>query len=276
MNFDSVQVYRGLDVGSAKTPVELRRGIPHHLVDVAEPEEDFTAGTFARTAQTILKEITERGRIPVLVGGTGFYLRSLLEGLSPAPARNIDLRQRLSDVAARRPGALQRFLRRLDKAAAVRIHTNDLQKLIRAIELACTVSSPSPRAALVGFEVTKIGLNPPRSELYERLNARSAAMFDAGLLEETRRLLESGVPANAKTLQSLGYKQAVAVLEGQQTLEEAVVELQTRTRQYAKRQMTWFRKEAGVVWMDGFGDEARIQESAKRVILERIEVRSGY
>jgi len=169
-------------------------------------------------------------------------------------------------VALRRPFALHRFLRRVDSSAAERIHANDRQKLIRAIELAIAVPSPSPREPLKGFRSLKIGLNPERAELYKRLDRRSVAMFEAGLLEETRRAIESGIPPNAKGLQSLGYKQAVAVLEGRSGLAEAIAEVQTRTRQYAKRQMTWFRREREVEWLAGFGDETEVQEAAFRLV----------
>jgi tRNA dimethylallyltransferase len=266
VNFDSVQVYRGLNIGSAKTPMDERRGIPHHLLDVVGPAEDFTAGEFARRAEACLRDIAGRAKLPVLVGGTGFYLRSLLDGLSPAPGRNEALRERLSQLVIRRPFALHRFLRRLDKDAANRIHPNDHQKLIRAIELAITVSSPAPRKSLEGFRTLKIGLNPDRTALYERLNRRSAAMFELGLLEETRTLISAGVAADARGLQSLGYKQAVAILQGRMSLEDAIADVQTKTRQYAKRQMTWFRRERDVEWLNGFGLE--MQTAAISLVLQ--------
>ncbi len=295
INFDSVQVYRGLDIGSAKIPVNERLGIPHHLLDVVSPAEDFTAGVFASLARRCLAEIAARGTLPVFVGGTGFYLRSLLDGLSPAPAGNPELRQRLSQSPA-----LHRFLRRIDAAAAARIHPNDRQKLSRAIELAIAVSSPAPREALEGYRALKIGLNPDRAALYNRLNRRSAAMFEAGLLDETQRLLESGIPtpfeehaqdgrrverpaeraseflsplaarsralSASKGLQSLGYKQAVAVLEGRMSREEAILDVQIKTRQYAKRQMTWFRRETDVHWLGGFGEARETQQGAYALV----------
>jgi tRNA dimethylallyltransferase len=267
VNFDSVQVYRGLDIGSAKTPVAERGGIAHHLIDIAEPEEELTAGSFAALARGCLREIAGRGRLPVLVGGTGFYLRSLLDGLSPAPGRDAELRRRLGEVRGRRPGALHRWLRRFDAAAAARIHANDHQKLMRAIELAAQQTEALPREPLVGFQVLRIGLNPPRVDLYRKINARSTAMFDGGLLEEVRRLLDSGVAADAKGLQTLGYRQAVAVLQGRMSATDAREEVQQKTRQYAKRQMTWFRRE-DVTWLDGFGDELAVQEAAVALIAE--------
>jgi len=261
INFDSVQVYRGLNIGSAKTPPEERKGIPHHLLDVVSVLEDFTAGTFASQARQCLAEIAGRQGLPVLVGGTGFYLRSLLDGLSPAPPRDAALRQRLSGSKA-----LHRFLRRFDPAAAARIHPNDRQKLIRAIELARAVSTPAPREGLEGFRVLKIGLNPERGKLYGRLNRRAEAMFEAGLVEEARALIESGIPATARGLQSLGYKQAVAVMEGRMTRDAAIEEVRAKTRQYAKRQMTWFRRESGVNWLAGFGEELEIERRALSLV----------
>jgi tRNA dimethylallyltransferase len=270
VNFDSVQVFRGLDVGSAKVPEPERRGIPHHLIDVIGPEEELTAGGFSRLARCAITEITARGRLPVLVGGTGLYLRALLDGLSPAPERDEELRKRLTGVAGRRPGALHRFLRARDAEAGRRIHANDLQKLMRAIELTVSGGRPAtetqslPREALTGYSVLKIGLNPDRPALYDRLNRRSERMFAGGLLEETQVLLQSGVPTEAKSLSSLGYRQAVAVLTGRMSVEDAVRECQTKTRQYAKRQMTWFRAERDVRWLQGFGSDPAIQEQAVR------------
>jgi tRNA dimethylallyltransferase len=267
VNFDSVQVYRGLDIGSAKTQVTERNGVPHHMLDIISPAEELTAGGYAMLARSILKDISSRRKVPVLAGGTGFYLRSLLAGLSPAPVRNPDLRVRLDALAARRPAALHRFLRRADQPAAQRIHPNDHQKLTRAIELS-TQSVPAPREPLTGYNLLKIGLDPPRSELYDRINRRVLRMFEGGLLEETRALLDAGVPAASKALQTLGYKQAVAVLENRMSCAEAIVEVQTRTRQYAKRQMTWFRREPSVNWLSGFGSEPSIQQTALALISE--------
>jgi tRNA dimethylallyltransferase len=273
VNYDSVQVYRGLDIGSAKTPAGERRGIPHHVLDAISAEEELTAGAFSELARVSLRQIADRRALPILVGGTGFYLRSLLDGLSPAPKRNPDLRRRLRDLAAGRPAALHRFLRRVDAAAAGRIHAHDQQKLIRAIELATSRGSEPhmPRQPLSGFRILRIGLDPPRKELYDRINQRSANMFERGLLKETQGLLDSGVPAQSKALQALGYKQAVAVLENRQSLEEAVAEVQTKTRQYAKRQMTWFRREPEMHWLNGFGDSQEVQHSAGALVADFID-----
>lgn len=265
VNFDSVQVYRGLDIGSAKVLLGKRRGIVHHLLDVVDPAEDFTAGAYSRMARRVLEDVTGRGKLPMLVGGTGFYLRALLDGLSPAPLRNEQLRGQL---AQRRSKVLHRYLRRLDPVSAGRIHPNDAPKLIRAIELSLGSGRPASavqaaaRDKLQGYRVLKIGLAPGRERLRAQLDQRSALLFERGLVEETRRLLDEGVPPTAKSMQSLGYKQAIGLLQGIFTPREAIAECQARTRQYAKRQMTWFRADPDVVWLAGFGQEDRVQKEA--------------
>lgn len=273
VNCDSIQVYRGLDIGSAKLPVEGRTGIPHHLIDLIEPDEELTAGAYSRLARRTLDDIRKRAKVPIVAGGTGFYLRALLDGLSPAPGRNEDLRKRLVDLSRRRSGALHRFLRVRDPGSAARIHSNDHQKLVRAIELSLTGGRPAseiqsrPRDPLCGFVVLKLGLQPARTELYRKLDERSEAMFYSGLLEETRALLASGRSPDCKALQSLGYKQAVQVLKGDLTREAGIREAQTKTRQYAKRQMTWFRTEASVHWLRGFGKDVHIRSEALQLTL---------
>jgi tRNA dimethylallyltransferase len=268
VNCDSVQVYSQLHIGSAKLALGERRGIPHHLLDVIGIGEELTAGAYSRLARSAIGEIRKRDRLPIVVGGTGFYFRALFDGLSPAPARSPELRERLETLRRRRPAVLSRFLRRFDPAAAARIHPNDHQKLIRAIEMTVLAQQPvtqtqsAPRETLKGVKVLKLGLDPPRSELYERLNRRSAFMFKHGLLEETQSLLDSGASPHAKPLQSLGYRQAVQVLSGACSLPEAMDECQTKTRQYAKRQMTWFRSEPDMHWLSGFGSEPEIQQKA--------------
>lgn len=264
INCDSVQVYRGFDVGTGKVPPAERRGIPHHLLDVVEPEEVFTAGDFRRDAERVLAAVRARGSLPIVVGGTGLYLRALLLGLFEGPPRSTELRSRLTGLAHRRGREfLHRLLKRLDPAAAARIHSRDTQKLIRAIEVCVLARRPVSdlhargRTALQGFRVVKVGLNPDRARLAERINARVARMFDEGLLEETRAALER--PGSLKPLGALGYRQACAALRGELSREEAIRATQAATRQYAKRQMTWFRRETDVTWFSGFGDDAKIQ-----------------
>jgi tRNA dimethylallyltransferase len=276
VNCDSIQVYRGLDIGSAKLPPEKRKGIRHHLIDVIEPDGELTAGVYSRLARQILEDIRLRERIPIVAGGTGFYLRALLDGLSPAPGRDPDLRIRLAALARRRPGALHRFLRRRDPASAARIHPNDHQKLIRAIELTALAGRPAsqtqsePHGELRGFTLLKLGLAPERAQLYRNLDERSAAMFRSGLLDETKSLLQAGISPRSKALQSLGYKQAVQVLSRELTLDAGIAECRTKTRQYAKRQMTWFRSEAGVHWLYGFGGEEYVQSEALTIAIDFI------
>lgn len=266
VNCDSVQLYRGLDIGAAKTPVSERRGIPHHLIDILDPAAHYTAGDYARAARAVVGEIAGRGRVPVVAGGTGFYIRALLEGLSESPERDPALRARLSE---RRGEVLHRYLRRLDPAAAARIHPNDKNKQIRAIEVCIRSSRPltelfaeSPMQKLEGFRVSKVGLDPDKDLLAQRLNQRCVRMFASGIVEEVSRILEQGVPRDAKALLSIGYREALQFLEGRLSMPEAVEQTQVATRQYAKRQRTWFRKERDVLWVSGFGDEQNKVNSA--------------
>jgi tRNA dimethylallyltransferase len=265
---DSLQIYRHFDLGTAKTPPLERRGIPHHLIDLIEPAEIFTAGAYARAARGVLAGITARGKLPVVAGGTGFYLRALLEGLFPAPERDYALRERLERGEQIRPGYLHRLLRRLDRPAAERIHPNDARKLTRAVEVSVLGRSPMSeqfrvgRDRLTGYRVLKLGLAPPRSALRHRLDERLARMFDGGLLDEVRKILAMGVPRTAKPFESLGYKEALAVIEGRMTPQEALAAGQLATRQYAKRQMTWFRREQEVLWIEGFGDDSEVRGTA--------------
>lgn len=266
---DSVAVYRGMNVGTAKPTVEERARAPHHLIDIAEPDDPFTAGDYSRLARAALREIAGRGRLPIVTGGTGLYLRALTEGLFAGPARQEDLRERLRGSAEKRGGAwLHRMLARMDAASAARIHANDTPKLIRAIEVCLAGQKPMSevlaRDPLAGFRLVRMGLNPPRVELYARLNRRCAEMFAAGLVEETRGLLARYGPV--KALDSLGYRQARAVLSGEMSEEAAIAAAQQGHRNYAKRQMTWFRREPEVRWIEGLGDEAE----TVRVAEERV------
>ena len=262
INCDSVQVYRGFNVGTGKVPPEERRGIPHHLIDAVEPGELFTAGDYRRAALRVLAGVRERGKLPVVVGGTGLYLRALLLGLFEGPERSEDLRARLRASAERRGREfLPRLLRRLDREAAERIHPRDTPKIIRALEVRLLARQPMSallargRAGLQGFRVFKVGLDPDRKKLAQRINARVQHMFAAGLLEETRAMLARPNAGRIKALGALGYRQACALLRGERGLEEAVRETQGATRRYAKRQMTWFRRETDITWFAGFGDE---------------------
>jgi len=273
VNCDSVQIYRLFNIGTAKLADKDRRGIPHHLIDIAEPDELFTAGDFARVGRPVLREIAGRGRLPIITGGTGFYLRALIEGLAPGPRRDEDLRARLKMREARRPGCTHRLLRRMDPLTAARIHPNDLPKVIRAIELSTRGRSATEvfaagRDMLHGFRVLKIGLFPGRSNLYQRLEARMEAMFAAGLMEETASILAHGYAPGCKPFESIGYKQALQALNGQLSPKEALFYATRETRRYAKRQMTWFRHEPAIEVVSGFGDEPEIAAKVEERVRE--------
>ena len=264
---DSLQIYRYFDIGTAKLPPAERRAIPHHLIDIIDPDEVFTAGEYARLARPILEQVSARGHVPVVAGGTGFYVRALLDGLFPGPERHPALRSRLGTREKRKPGSIHRLLRRFDPEAARRIHPHDLPKTIRALEVCILARRPMTemfregRAALSGYIVRKIGLWPPREELYERLDRRTEQMFQGGLIDEVRSILARGFAPTAKPFESHGYRQALQFLNGELNLEEAVFYAQRNTRRYAKRQMTWFRQERDVEWFSGFGDDPRVQEA---------------
>jgi len=266
---DSVAVYRGMELGTAKPTRDERARVPHHLIDVTTPDAAFTAGDYSRRARAALKEIAARERLPIVTGGTGLYLRALTEGLFAGPARQEELRARLR-LSARKHGSgwLHRLLKRLDAATAERIHANDTAKLIRALEVCVAARRPMSevmaRDPLTGFRLLRIGLNPPREKLYERINERCAAMFAAGLVEETRGLLAQY--GAVKALDSLGYRQARSVLAGTLSLQAGIEAAQQGHRNYAKRQMTWFRREPEVNWIAGFGDEAETVRVAVEMI----------
>ena len=256
---DSVALYRGMDLGTAKPSAEERTRVPHHLIDVVSPDEPFTAGEYSRRARAALHDIAERGKLPIVTGGTGLYLRALTEGLFAGPARHEDLRERLRTSATRQgSGWLHRILARIDAASASRIHANDEPKLIRAIEVCLAARKPMSevlaRDPLTGFRLLRIGLNPPRAALYDRLNQRCAQMFATGLIDETRSLVAKYGPV--KALDSLGYRQARSVLDQTATEQEAIAAAQQGHRNYAKRQLTWFRREPDVHWIEAFGDES--------------------
>jgi len=276
---DSVAVYRGMDLGTAKPTQNERARIPHHLIDVADPDRHFTAGDYSRAARDALHAIAARGHLPIVTGGTGLYLRALTEGLFAGPRRQEVLRTRLQQKAQKRGSPwLHRLLARLDTATAARIHANDTPKLIRAIEVCLAARKPMSqvlaRDPLTGFRLLRIGLNPPRQALYARLNRRCAQMFAAGLVEETRSLLARYGPI--KALDSLGYRQAVGMVNGSLTEEAALAAAQQGHRNYAKRQMTWFRREPEVAWLEEFGDApGAVRAAAQMVQVAPSAVNSG-
>jgi tRNA dimethylallyltransferase len=272
LNCDSVQVYRYFDIGTAKTPITERRDVPHHLIDALEPDEIFTAGEFARVGRQLLKEISDRGNLPVVAGGTGFYIRALIEGLAPGPQRDDTLRLRLSERERRRPGSLHRLLSRFDARTAGRIHANDVPKTMRALEICLKARRPASevfdagRDALVGFRALKVGLFPDREALYLRLEARLEQMFAAGLLEEVATILARGFLESSKPFESIGYKQALQAIKGEISPRDALFYARRDTRRYAKRQMTWFRREPGVKILHGFGDDPTVRERAVELV----------
>ena len=268
VNCDSLQVYRYFDTGTAKLSVAERRGIPHHLMDIVNPDELFTAGEYARVARETVADITARNRLPVVAGGTGFYLRALLDGLFEGPSRDQDLRDRLAAREARRPGSLHRLLKRFDAESARKIHPNDVPKVTRALEVCLVTRRPvselfrEGRDHLQGYRTLKLGLFPERDALYDRLNERCARMFECGLVEEVKHILSLGYAESSKPFESHGYKQTLQLLHGELNLREAVFYAQRNTRNYAKRQVTWFRREPGLEWLRDFGDASEVRELA--------------
>ena len=266
---DSTQLYRGFDIGTAKPSKEERLRIKHHLLDVLDGSEEATAGSYRERAIEVLEELRARKKLPIFTVGTGLYLRVLLEGLADVPQRSEELRQRLRASAAEHgPGHLHRVLQRMDRESAQKIAAADEQKLIRAIEV-CSLAKRrlsevhrTGQKPLEGWRAVKVGLAPEREKLYERVHARTDDMLRAGWLEEVQDLLQIGIPEGAKAFDFIGYRELRGVLRGETKLEDARAAIQQATRRYAKRQMTWFRREKGVTWLNGFGDEERIRQEA--------------
>ena len=274
---DSTQMYRGFDIGTAKPSAEERQGVPHHMMDLLDPSEEATAGGYRERAIGVLEDLRVRQRLPIFTVGTGLYLRALLEGLADVPQRSESLRERLrTSAAGREAGHLHRILRRLDPISAGKIAAADEQKLIRAIEVCLLAKKPmsevhrSGRMPLPGWRVVRIGLQPEREELYKRVHARTEAMLASGWMEEVRRLAAGDFPDDAKPFDFIGYRELLAVLRGEMELEEARAAIQQATRRYAKRQITWFRRETGVRWLGGFGDDPEIQRRVVRILREEL------
>lgn len=276
VNCDSVQVYREIEIATAKVPLAERRGVPHHLLDFVPPEVNYTAGDWARDALRMIDEIEARGRTALLVGGSGFYLRALREPFFESPPTDEELRRRLIRIRARRGAEhLHRLLRRLDPQAAERIPPRNWSRVQRALEVRLQTGeaysaqrhrrpAPPPHAA----RLRVFALNPPRAALYARIDARAEAHFRAGLVEEVRHLLARGVPAASNALGAHGYRRAVEYLRGERTLESAVEQTKLDVRHYAKRQLTWFRREPGVEWVEGFGEDP----SALETVAARLKI----
>lgn len=276
VNCDSVAIYREFSIGTAKPTPEERARAPHHLFDAVEPTAYTTAGEYARRARAVLREIQAREALPIVVGGTGLYLRALVEGLFPGPERSEELRARLRSIAGRKgPAHLHRILERLDRTAASSIHANDVAKVIRAIEVCLHSRRPMTeqwalgRDPLRGFRILRLGLDPARPQLYQRINRRVREMFDRGLIDETRDLLAK-YGESTRPLAAIGYKQVVELLNGELDREAAISRVQQAHRNYAKRQMTWFRREPDLHWFPGFGDQPEIQAEARGLVEQNL------
>jgi tRNA dimethylallyltransferase len=259
---DSTQAYRGFDIGTAKPSAAERHAIPHHMIDLVAPTDVFTAGEYRKRALEVLADLRRRKRLPIFTVGTGLYFRALMEGLADAPTRSEQLRARLNAIEAKRGGAyLHNILRRLDASAAGRISPNDRQKLVRALEVCLLAGQPltelhrAGRRGLQGYSALKVGLNPPREALYERIDKRVRHMLDHGWTEEVAALLAEGAPKSAKPFEFIGYRELRDHVERARPLADAIEAIARATRRYAKRQLTWFRRESDVHWFAGFGDE---------------------
>jgi tRNA dimethylallyltransferase len=277
VNYDSVQVFRGFDIGSAKPSLSERQQVSHHMIDIRDPQDLFTAGDYSREARVALEDIQQRGRIPILAGGTGLYLRALTEGLFHGPTRSEYWRTRLEAIAeARGREYLHRLLKRLDPEAAARIMARDKPKIIRALEVRLETGKSlsehlkeEPRNPLQGFQIATVGLDPPREECYRRIDLRVQRMFDAGLVDEVRALLNHGLSRDAKPLGAIGYRHVLAHLDnldGTGPWEDTMHMIQRDTRRYAKRQLTWFRRNPATQWFGGCGDNKAIEEEVHRWI----------
>lgn len=278
INLDSVQVYRHINVATAKVPPEEQEGVPHHLIDIAEPTENFTAGDYARRAIETIEEIESRQRMAILVGGTGFYLRAIQQPLFEGPATDLRLRQRLLDLRDRRGAEhLHKLLQRKDAAAAAALSPRDWSRVMRALEFnlqtgrrfsAAQADLPPPPALAARLQV--LALSPPRDLLYAKINRRAEMMFERGLVEEVEGLLAAGIPANAKAFQAHGYRRVIEYLQGLRTREDALNQMKLDTRHYAKRQLSWWRAQQQVKWIHRFGDEQQAFYEASDFISMKI------
>ncbi len=274
INCDSVQVYQGIQIATAKVPVEERQGVPHHLIDFVSPKVNYTAGDWAREAASKIEEIEARGRLPMLVGGTGLYLRALRNPFFASPQTDEELRRRFNELRQERgPEYLHRLLRKLDPQSAESLFPRDWPRVQRALEVRLQTGqrmsqqrTNRPTAHESARRMRIMCLKPTRIQLYERINERTEKHFAAGLVDEVKMLLAEGVPANSNALGAHGYRRVVEYLEGRRDLQSAIEQTKLDVRHYAKRQLTWFRREAGVEWLEGFGEESPIQQT----ILERL------
>lgn len=264
---DSRQVYRLMDVGTAKPTVAEQQRIRHHLLDVANPDEAFHAARYIELAEAALEDIACRGKRAFLVGGTGLYIRALTEGLLDAPGADPELRRQLHARAEREgSAALHAELAKVDPESAQRLHNNDLIRIVRALEVFHQSGQPLSRLQdehgfrSARYRTLKLGLTCERELLYERIDSRAALMFEQGLIEEAERLLSAGYDPELKILKTIGYRQAFAFLRGEMSRDEALEDLQRATRRYAKQQLTWFRKDKSIIWLESSADFVKIQK----------------
>ncbi len=277
VNCDSMQMVRYLEIGTAKPSSEDRRKVPHHLFDVLDPDEYFSAGAYMAQARATSREIVALGKVPIVVGGTGLYFRALVKGIFTGPGRSPELRDRLEGIVKRGGlAALYRILSRRDPALAGSLQPQDSVRIVRALEVMIQTGRKMSEVQaeiepLIGFTLSVIGLNVPRARLYDRINRRVEQMFHLGLIDEVRALLERGYSPSAKGFEALGYRHALQAIRGELTVDEAVELTQRDTRRYAKRQLTWFRKEENVTWLDCAGDDPVALTEALRVVEEAKE-----
>jgi tRNA dimethylallyltransferase len=275
INCDSVQIYKEIQIATAKPTEEEKRGVPHHLIDYVDPNINYTAADWARDAAEKIAEIESSGRVPILVGGTGFYLRTLMQPLFDSPKTDENLRERLRAIhQSEGPEHLHQMLQKIDPAAAEKLFPNDYVRVIRALEVYFQtgekLSEKQPdRAAPPEFasRIKLFVLDPPRDELYNKINQRTQAHFAAGLVDEVKQLRENGVKDNTNALGSHGYRRVCEYLRGERDMESAIERSMQDVRNYAKRQLTWFRREEAAIWLNGFGDELRIIEQVRKTPL---------
>lgn len=274
INCDSVQVYQGIQIATAKVPIAERRGIPHHLIDFVSPDVNYTAGDWAREAAATIEDVEHRGLVPILVGGTGLYLRALRNPFFLSPQTNEDVRRRLNRIRNRRGSEhLHRLLQRVDPQSAAELYPRDWPRVQRSIEVRLQTGKrmsqqkgerPKPHESVRRMRV--LALNPPRDQLYRRINDRTENHFSAGLVAEVENLLAQGVPPNSNALGAHGYRRVVEYLEEKRDLPSAIEQTKLDVRHYAKRQLTWFRREPGVEWFDGFGEDEQLQLSVLKAL----------
>lgn len=274
INCDSVQIYQGIEIATAKPSAEERRGVPHHLLDYVSPNVKYTAADWSQDAAKKIEEIEQRGNVPILVGGTGFYLRALREPFFESPKTDENLRAKLKEIKDKKGAQhLHRILRRVDKATADKLPPRDYVRVMRGLEVYFQtgerISQVQPNRVEPPEFANRIrifALNPPREILYQRINERAARHFERGLVEEVQRLREAGLPDETNALGAHAYRRVCEFLRGERTLESAVKQSQQDVRNYAKRQMSWFRREAGVQWLEGFGNEPETQENLWKIL----------